>query len=208
LVRHADPDAFERTIEVNLVGSYRTISAALPHIVESRGYVLQVASLAAFAHVPGLSAYAASKAGVEAMCNALRTEVAHLGVGVGVAYFSWIATDLVSAGDESVAFAKLRSLNRGPAAKTYPVSAAGEAIVRGIEQRSRWVVVPGWVKAALVLRGVLPFLGERTLRRVMPEVDAAVQADIEARGAAASSRPGGPGGDAAMRAVEERAPQS
>jgi hypothetical protein len=38
----------------------------------------------------------------------------------------------------------------------------------------------------------------------MPEVDAAVREDIEARGAAASSRPGGPGGEAAMRAAEER----
>jgi NAD(P)-dependent dehydrogenase (short-subunit alcohol dehydrogenase family) len=208
LMRYADPAAYERTIEVNLLGSYRTISTALPHVIESRGYVLQVASLAAPVHPPGLGAYAASKAGVEAMCDSLRTEVAHLGVGVGVAYFNWIATDLVAAGrDGSAAFERLRSLNRGPAAKTYPVSVAGEAIVRGIERRSRWVVVPGWVKAVLVLRGVLPLLGERALHRIMPEVEAAVREDIEARGAAASSRPGGPGGDAAMRAVEERAPQ-
>ena len=205
LMRYADPVAYERTIEVNLLGSYRVLSTALPHVIGSRGYMLQVASLAAFAHPPGLGAYAASKAGVEAMCNSMRTEVAHLGVDVGVAYFSWIGTDLVNVGrDGSVAFSKLAPLVRGPAGRVYPVSAAGEAIVRGIENRSPRVVVPGWVKAALLLRGVLPALGERRLRQVMPEVEAAVRADVEARGASASSRPGGPGGEAAMRAIEER----
>lgn len=207
LMRYSDPVAYERTIEVNLVGSYHVLSTALPHVIESRGYLLQVASLAAFAHAPGLGAYAASKAGVEAMCNSLRAEVAHLGVAVGVAYFSWIGTDLVSSGREaSVAFSKLSALGRGPMARTYPVSVAGEAIARGIERRSARVVVPGWVRAALLVRGIMPALVERGVRPIMPEVDAAVRADVEARGASASSRPGGPGGEAAMRALEERSP--
>src|SRR4051812_19460643 len=134
LVRYADPDAFERTMEVNLLGSYRTLAACLPHLIERRGYWLQIASLAAFAHAPGMGAYAASKAGVEALAGSVRGEVAHLGVDVGVAYFSWIGTDLVTAGrDSNEAFSKLRELARGPFGKTYPVSDAGEAIVRGIE---------------------------------------------------------------------------
>ena len=204
LVRYSDPEAFERIIEVNLLGSYRTIRAALPHIVESRGYVLQIASMAAFAHVPGIAAYVASKAGVEALCNSLRAEVVHLGVRVGVAYFSWIGTDLVTQGrDGHPGFARLLVLSRGPMGKTYPVSAAGEAIVRGIERRSRVVTVPGWVKALLPVRGVLPALVERQTRDVMPEVEADVRADVEERGAE-SSRPVGPGGEAAMRAASRR----
>ena len=39
-----------RTIEVNLLGSYRTLVACLPHLIERRGYWLQIASLAAFGH--------------------------------------------------------------------------------------------------------------------------------------------------------------
>src|SRR5919108_5990057 len=93
-VRLTDPAAFERTIEVNLLGAWRTVRACLPHVVERRGYVLVVASLAAVAHSPGMSAYAASKSGVEAFANALRVEVRPLGVDVGVAYFSWIDTDM------------------------------------------------------------------------------------------------------------------
>jgi NAD(P)-dependent dehydrogenase (short-subunit alcohol dehydrogenase family) len=44
-----DPIAWERTIEVNLLGAFRTVRAALP-VIESRGYVAVTASLASFAH--------------------------------------------------------------------------------------------------------------------------------------------------------------
>ena len=46
-VRTIDPAAFEGTIEINLLGAWRTIRACLPHVVERRGYVLVVASMAA-----------------------------------------------------------------------------------------------------------------------------------------------------------------
>jgi NAD(P)-dependent dehydrogenase (short-subunit alcohol dehydrogenase family) len=202
LVRYSDPNAFERTIEVNLLGSYRTIYAALPHIVERRGYVMQIASVAAFSPAPTLAAYGASKAGVEAMCNALRIELGPSGVGVGVAYFFWIGTDLVSVGrDGHPALGTLSKMASGPLGKTRPASTAADAIVRGIERRSRTVVVPRWFRGGLILRGVLPQLVERRVRSVMPDVEAEVRADVEARGAE-SSRPVGPGGDAAMRAIE------
>src|SRR5918911_4970396 len=82
-VRTIDPDAFERTIEINLLGSWRTVRAALPHLIDRRGYALIVASVAAVAHAPAMSAYSASKAGVEAFADCLRQEVRHLGVDVG-----------------------------------------------------------------------------------------------------------------------------
>ena len=200
LLRYMEPAAFERTIDVNVIGSYRTIVAALPHVIEARGYVLQVASAAAFLAVPRLGAYSASKAAAEAMCNCLRHEVGHHGVDVGVAYFSWIDTDLVAYGrDSGDAYAPLRRLNRGPLARTYPVSAAAEALIEGIERRSRQIMMPRWLKVANLIRALLPFAAAKPIRRVMPDVEAAVRAETEARGAEASM-PVGPGGEAAMRA--------
>src|SRR5919107_3570918 len=58
-------DALVRVIEVNLIGVVRTVSATLAHVTERRGYYLLVSSAAALAALPGLSAYAASKSGVE-----------------------------------------------------------------------------------------------------------------------------------------------
>ncbi len=50
MVRSTDPAAFERTIEVNLLGVWRTVRSCLPQVIERRGYVLVVASLAAAIH--------------------------------------------------------------------------------------------------------------------------------------------------------------
>ncbi len=139
-----------------------------------------------------MAAYAASKAGVEAFANSLRVEVAHLGVDVGVAYFSWIATDLVLGGESHPAFALFRSKLRGPSGATLPVGDAAEAIIRGIERRSRVVVAPGWVQALLALRWIAQPLTERDARRWAREVVGVAEAEVERRGAAAASVPDSP----------------
>jgi NAD(P)-dependent dehydrogenase (short-subunit alcohol dehydrogenase family) len=197
-VRHTDPAAFERVIEVNLLGVYRTVHTCLAHVIDRQGYVLVVASLAAVAHGPGMASYAASKAGAEAFADSLRLEVRHLGVDVGVGYFSWIDTELVRGADRHPAYGGLRAKLPGPVAKTYPVSAVGDAVLDGIARRRRHVVVPGWVRAAIALRGVLPKVIERHSLATAPEMDAAFERDVAERGAEAS-RPVGAGGEAASR---------
>jgi NAD(P)-dependent dehydrogenase (short-subunit alcohol dehydrogenase family) len=82
-VAEIDPADFERTLQVNLLGVWRTVRAALPHVIERRGYVLSVASLAAMVHLPLMAPYATAKAGVHAFSDALRMEMKPLGVDVG-----------------------------------------------------------------------------------------------------------------------------
>jgi NAD(P)-dependent dehydrogenase (short-subunit alcohol dehydrogenase family) len=198
--RSIDPAAFERVIEVDLLGVWRTIRVTLPHLIESRGYALLVSSLAAIVHVPGNAAYSAAKAGVEAFANALRAEVRHLGVGVGVAHPTWIATDMVNTADEHPVFGPLRRATKGLASKTYPLSVAVDLIGAGIAKRARVVHVPGWVGVLKLFRALVPRVVELTARRIMPDADKAVLADIEKRGAVASSLVG-PGGKAAARST-------
>src|SRR6059058_3150938 len=64
-------DAHIRTIDVNVGGTIRTLSTCLPHLVESRGYALLIASVGSFTMFPGLGTYCASKAAVEHIANAL-----------------------------------------------------------------------------------------------------------------------------------------
>jgi NAD(P)-dependent dehydrogenase (short-subunit alcohol dehydrogenase family) len=202
-VRMVDPDAFERVVEVNLLGSWRTVRAALPHVIERRGYVLQVASVAAIAHAPFMSAYCASKAGVEAFADCLRSEVAYLGVDVGVAYFSWIDTDMVRGAENShPGFAAMRKGLRGPAGRTLPVGDAADAIVRGVQRRSRRVVAPGFVDALFRLRGLVPELIDREARKSAPEVDRMTAEMVAERGAfGAGLRPGEQASEAAARSA-------
>ena len=155
--------------------------AALPAIIERRGYVLTVSSLAAFAAAPGQAAYAASKAGVENFANALRLEVAHLSVAVGSAHMSWIDTPLVQdARAELSMFDQMLASLPGPLRKTSSVDECGAAFVKGIEGRRRRVYCPGWVGVFRWLRPALATaIAERDFRRHAPEfVD---QIDAEAK---------------------------
>jgi NAD(P)-dependent dehydrogenase (short-subunit alcohol dehydrogenase family) len=168
-----DPAAWERTIEVNLVGAFHTVRAALPALIASRGYVAVTASLASFGHAPGMSAYSASKAGVEAMCNALRIELAPHGVAVGTIHPTWIDTEMVREGErEHLAYRRLRAAMRPPFKKTYPVERAARDIADGFDRRARRICTPGFVRVAHVLRAALttrPF--ERGLVRAAPDIE-------------------------------------
>jgi NAD(P)-dependent dehydrogenase (short-subunit alcohol dehydrogenase family) len=198
MARSTDPAAFDVSVEVNLLGVWRTVRAALPHVIERRGYVLVIASMAAVSNPPGMAAYAASKAGAEAFANSLRAEVRHLGVDVGVGYFGFIATDLFAGGEQHPVYSGLRAAIGGPLAKSYPVSAVGEAIVRGVERRRRWVAVPGWLRAIILLRGPLSVLQDVGRGKQIEELDRRFEAYVAERGAAEASAPVGRGG-AAMR---------
>lgn len=77
----SDPDAWRRVVEVNLIGGAVTARAFLPVLLESRGYFLQIASLAALTPAPMMTAYCASKAGAEAFAHSLRAEVGYRGCG-------------------------------------------------------------------------------------------------------------------------------
>jgi NAD(P)-dependent dehydrogenase (short-subunit alcohol dehydrogenase family) len=196
-VRLVDPEAFERVIAVNLVGVWRTVRACLPHVIERQGYVLVIASVAAAIHGPGMASYNSAKAGAEAFGNSLRQEVRHLGVGVGVGYFSWIATDMVAGADAHPAGANVRSKLPGVLGKTYPVSQAGEAVAAGVAGRRGRVMVPGWIAGLLAARDLIARLP--LPKNEVIEAEQRFQADVDARGAEASSAPVGAGGAAAGR---------
>jgi NAD(P)-dependent dehydrogenase (short-subunit alcohol dehydrogenase family) len=187
-VQLTDPAAWRRTVEVNLLGPYYTIRAALPAVIAERGYVAVTASVASFAHAPGMSAYCATKAGVEGLANSLRTEVAHHGVDVATIHPTWIDTDMVREAYETGAFEILRSALRPPFKKTYPVQRAAQDIVKGFEGRRRRICVPWFVQAAHVLRPLLTTrFFERDLLAVVPDMERAFERDLAERGQAHAS---------------------
>jgi NAD(P)-dependent dehydrogenase (short-subunit alcohol dehydrogenase family) len=193
----ADSDAatFDRVIEVNLLGSIATARAMLPALTRSRGYLLQVASLAALTPTPLMAAYCTSKSGVEAFAHSLRSEVRPDGVDVGVAYLSWTDTDMVRGADKDTVLAEMRSRLPWPANKTGELEPAVERLTRGIVHRSAHVYGQAWVRGMQWLpRGVLPaaigFRGAKEVERLSSRLSA---------GADQRRRPVGPGGLAALR---------
>jgi NAD(P)-dependent dehydrogenase (short-subunit alcohol dehydrogenase family) len=197
-VRSVDPAAFERVIEVDLLGVWRTFRVTLPHVIERKGYLLAISSLAAIAHAPGMANYAAAKAGVEAFSNSLRAEVAHLGVKVGVAHPTWIRTNLVESVDAHPVLGKLRAETPGLLGTTYPLTVAVNYLEKAVLRRARTVHIPRWVGGLKLIRAFLPPIIELGSRGRIAAADKAALADIKERGAYESSVTGH-GGRAATK---------
>jgi NAD(P)-dependent dehydrogenase (short-subunit alcohol dehydrogenase family) len=178
-MRAMSTENFERVLDVNLMGVYRTADVALPEIVRRRGHIVVIASIYAFMNGAGAAPYAMSKAGVEQLGRALRTELAPHGASASVAYFGFIDTEMVrriidaDPISESVIDEMPRVLR-----KRLTPAVAGEAIVRGIERRRPRIIRPRRWTVLSVMRGILnPLLDARSERdastqRIVEQLDA------------------------------------
>ncbi|MET7689162.1 SDR family oxidoreductase [Streptomyces sp. NPDC005483] len=166
------PEAWSRVVDVNLTGSAHTARAFLPDLLDTAGYFLQIASLASIGAVPLMSAYCASKAGAEAFAHSLRAEVAHRGVGVGIAYLNWTDTDMIRDADRHAVLRELRAAMPGPASRVHPVETVAARLVTGLERRRTAVYAPAWLRLVQPVRPALPPLLLRVSRRALPRMEA------------------------------------
>jgi NAD(P)-dependent dehydrogenase (short-subunit alcohol dehydrogenase family) len=181
-VRQADEQSFERVLDVNVNGVFRTLKYATDHLQNTRGHAMVVASAMSFTPLAGLASYAASKAAVEMLALAYRQEVAHLRISVGVVHPSWIDTDLVRGADADIpSFRRLRDRLPYPARVVTSVDHVATAIVDGLERRRSRVYVPravlgaNWAQAALSSPLVWPWM-RRFAARAVPAIEHEVKA--------------------------------
>ncbi|HEY6758408.1 MAG TPA: short-chain dehydrogenase/reductase [Baekduia sp.] len=167
---------FERVIDVNLLGVWRTVRATVGPVTERRGYVLLISSMSAVVHLPLMGPYTMAKAGVEAFGDALRMELAHTGTKVGVAYFGFIDTDMVRDAFAHPAAVLSRQASPGFMTRPIPLSAAGDAIERAVVERRRVTYAPRWSGVLIKLRGLIQPLVERGQRARPEDNIAAIEA--------------------------------
>jgi NAD(P)-dependent dehydrogenase (short-subunit alcohol dehydrogenase family) len=188
LFADTEPDGWRRIVEVNLFGSAVTAGAFLPDLLATRGYHLQIASLASIGAVPLLSAYCASKSGVESFAHSLQAETAHQGVAVGIAYLNWTDTEMIRGLDSHAALRELRGTMPGSLSRVSDVSEVATRLAGAVESRSRAVYVPRGLRAVQVVRSALPPVVTRVSRHRLPR--------IAERAPVAASGPLGAGGRA------------
>jgi len=161
-VRSISGEEWERVFEVDLLGVWRTVRAALPQIVERHGQMIVVSSVYAFANGMGNSPYAVAKAGVEALGRTLRTELKPHGASASVAYFGWVDTKMVQDAFEQEASPRMRELSPEWLLKRISPEEAGAGLVRGIEEQAPRIFVPKWWRYVSAFRGLInPLLDKR-----------------------------------------------
>jgi len=172
-------EEWERVFEVDLLGVWRTVRAALPQIVERRGQMVVVSSVYAFANGFGNSPYAVAKSGVESLGRALRVELAPHGASSTTAYFGWVDTKLVQDAFAQPDGGRVSELSPDFLLKRITPAEAAAGLVRGIEERAPRVFVPRWWRYVSALRGVINPLLDRRMENNAKA--AALIRDLDAR---------------------------
>ncbi len=149
------PEEFRRVIDVNLMGQVHGAMAALPYIKrEGRGALVHISSMGAKRSVPLQSAYCASKHGMEGFLEALRVELRHEGLPIGV-------TSIQPATTNTPFFDKARTkLGVKPVAPPpiYGPNLVADAILHAAEHPARDIVVGGAAKALILGQRLSPRL--------------------------------------------------
>jgi NAD(P)-dependent dehydrogenase (short-subunit alcohol dehydrogenase family) len=179
----AELEAYERVIEVDLLGVVRTIKPALPEVIANQGYVLITASIYAFVNGVINSAYAVSKAGVEMLGRSLRLELAPAGASAGVLYPGWVATPLVTVvrGRDPAATAFKERVFPGRLGAFIAPDQIATAVADGIEARAARIIRPKLWGPVSALRGVFNNVSDELLRHDKATLAHIRQIDSNAR---------------------------
>ncbi|MBU3744535.1 MAG: SDR family oxidoreductase [Sediminibacterium sp.] len=76
------PATIKKVMDVNFMGTVYCTHYALPHIIQNKGIIVGISSIAGFRGLPGRSGYSASKFALNGWLESLRTELLHSGVQV------------------------------------------------------------------------------------------------------------------------------
>lgn len=143
LWEHATGDV-HRQVQLNLTVPLELCRQAIPRLLSrDGGHLVNVASLAAVAAVPGMTAYAGTKAGIAHASAALRDELKGLPIGVTTVMVAGVPTDMLALGESyppfHQAFDRLRRIRLAP--DTAPEVLAA-AVVAGVERGKATVYLP------------------------------------------------------------------
>ena len=162
-----DLSIFERLMEVNYLAPVRLTALSLPHLKQSRGLIVAVASLAGLTGVPERSAYAGSKHAMVGFFDSLRIELAGSGVDVSVVAPDFVVSEIhkraIGPDGEPLGASPMMQ------AKIMSAEACAARIVRGMESRQRLVLMTARGKWGRWLKLLAPSLIDRIAAKAIAQ---------------------------------------
>jgi NAD(P)-dependent dehydrogenase (short-subunit alcohol dehydrogenase family) len=163
---------WEKVLDVNVRGVIHGCDAAYPlMLAQGSGHIVNTASLAGLAAVPGTVApYAMSKHAVVGLSLALRAAATDTGVGVHVVCPGVVETPILDSTDlpglttpPSVAGADIREFFRDLGMRsTYPADRLAADVLRGVARGRAIIVAPASARTAWRVARLSPWLAERS----------------------------------------------
>jgi NAD(P)-dependent dehydrogenase (short-subunit alcohol dehydrogenase family) len=151
-----DAQALETIIRVNLIGVSNSFAAVLSGMIaRKRGHLVALSSLASFRGLPRMAGYCASKAGLNALLDAFRVELAPLGITVTTICPGWVRTPMTAGLDV-------------PMPGLLELDAAASHILKAMDERRAFCACPpGSARRLRVLRFLPHRASDWLLNRVL-----------------------------------------
>ena len=162
LVKDTDLATIKKVMDVNFWGTVYCTKFALNAIIEKKGTIVGVSSIAGYRGLPGRSGYSASKHAVNGWLEALRTELLDTGVNV-----MWVCPGFTTSNIRNEALNKeSKPQGESPMDENKMMSAdeCAEYIAKAIEKRKRTLVLTFTGKQTVFLNKFFPKLADKLVR--------------------------------------------
>src|ERR1700744_1358594 len=164
LFKDADIEVLKKLMDVNFWGTVYCTKYALPEITKSKGSIVGVSSIAGYKGLPGRTGYSASKFAMNGFLDALRVENLKTGVHVMTACPGFTASNIrntalnkdgISQGESTLEEDKMMSSEE-----------VAKLIAKGIENRSRTLIMTGQGKLTVTLSKFIPAVLDKLVYNV------------------------------------------
>ena len=159
LMKDATTDVVRKIIDINFMGVVYCTKYALNSIIERKGTIVGVSSIAGYRGLPGRSGYSASKFALQGWLEALRTELMDDGVNV-----MWVCPGFTASNIRNAALNKdAKSHGDTPLdeAKLMTAEECATHILKAIEKRKRTLVLTFQGKQTVFLNKFFPKLADK-----------------------------------------------
>ena len=160
--RDVELDTIRKLMDINFWGTVYCTKYSLPHIVERRGDIVGVSSIAGYRGLPGRTGYSASKSAMQGFMEALRTELLADGVNV-----CWVSPGFTASNIRNVALNKDgKPQGESPMDEGNLVTAEECAvqILNTVSARKRSNVMTFQGKQTVFINKFFPSLADRLVR--------------------------------------------
>jgi short-subunit dehydrogenase len=154
LLKDADVDVLKKVMEINYFGTVYCTSLALDSIIERKGSIVSVSSIAGYRGLPGRSGYSASKFAVNGWMESIRTEMMDYGVNV-----LWVCPGFTTSNIRHAALTDTGNaqgdspMNEG---KMMSAEACARHILKAIEKKKRTLVLTFTGKRTVFMNRFFP----------------------------------------------------
>lgn len=163
LFKDVDLEVIKKVMDINFFGSVYTTKYALESIIERKGTIVGVSSIAGFRGLPGRTGYSASKYALQGWLEALRTEMLEEGVNV-----MWVCPGFTASNIRNAALTKDgQSQGESPMDEDKMMSAeeCAKQILKAIEKRKRTLVLTFNGKQTIFMNKFFPSLADKLVRK-------------------------------------------